>query len=242
MSEILKTTDYSIFKKCEVNRELDHANLNRVLASIRARNMLNLRPILVNKNMEIIDGQHRLEVARKLGVEIYYQIDQEASEEDIIMLNANQARWQLADYINFYAKKGKESYVRFQNFCKKNNVTFDLARKLMGKDGGESSVKIKSGTFLFSQESEEAVLLDLFQIEKVMAVIRRCTIKKEKFLDSPKFKHSLAVFMKKEGVDFDTMMRKIEMNVDALHMCPNTPLYMEMFKRIYNYRNQNPVL
>ena len=32
-----------------------------------------MRPIVVNKKMEVMDGQHRLMAAKQLGVEIYYQ-------------------------------------------------------------------------------------------------------------------------------------------------------------------------
>lgn len=89
---VQSTNDYTMFQKCKSNRELDPGNIKRIKSSILAKNLLHLRPILVSKNFEIIDGQHRLEAARLLKVPIFYQIHEESDFEDVILLNANQKR------------------------------------------------------------------------------------------------------------------------------------------------------
>ena len=35
--------------------------------------------------MYVIDGQHRLEAAKNLGVAIYYQINKNSKDEDIVL-------------------------------------------------------------------------------------------------------------------------------------------------------------
>lgn len=69
-----ETKDYNIFKKHPNNREIFHANLEKIKRSIQIKNLLEYRPIIVDKKMQVIDGQHRLEAARQLGVPIYYQM------------------------------------------------------------------------------------------------------------------------------------------------------------------------
>ena len=58
-----KTKNYEIFKIMDCNRELSAANLQKLIGSIKSRNLLEFRPIIVNSKMEIIDGQHRLAAA-----------------------------------------------------------------------------------------------------------------------------------------------------------------------------------
>lgn len=53
------TTSYGLFKKHPLNREIDEQNLNKIIQSIKHQNLLNIQPILVNENYEVVDGQHR---------------------------------------------------------------------------------------------------------------------------------------------------------------------------------------
>lgn len=72
--EILKTKDYGSFKEINSNREVDQRHVRSLVAAIEQKNLLHVNPIVCNADMEVIDGQHRLEAARALGVEIYYTL------------------------------------------------------------------------------------------------------------------------------------------------------------------------
>ena len=50
--------------------------IKNLMQSISYRNLLAWRPIIVTKNFLVIDGLHRLEAAKRLGVEIYYEVIQ----------------------------------------------------------------------------------------------------------------------------------------------------------------------
>ncbi len=119
MAKIQSTKDYDMFKKHENNRDIDSGNLRRIMASIQTQNMLEFRPILVDSKMRIIDGQHRLEAAKKLDVEVFYQINEESSHEDIALLNSAQKRWYTQDYMNYYASLGKSAYAKLLDYSKK---------------------------------------------------------------------------------------------------------------------------
>lgn len=60
--------------------------------------------------MEVIDGQHRLEVARRNKLEIYYIIAPDVTTSDILLLNANEKPWGLADFVNSWRKQGKKDF------------------------------------------------------------------------------------------------------------------------------------
>ena len=80
---IVKTTDYSIFKKINGNRGISHSHVTKLTAAIARRNLLQLFPIIVNEKMEIVDGQHRLWAAKRLKLPIYYEKMKEAGLEEI---------------------------------------------------------------------------------------------------------------------------------------------------------------
>lgn len=87
---MLSTKNYDVFTMHASNREINILNIKKIKASLCARNMLHLRPIVVNKKMEIKDGQHRFLAAKELGLEIFYQIDDDGEDYDIVLLVADE--------------------------------------------------------------------------------------------------------------------------------------------------------
>ncbi len=85
---IKKTKNYEMFTFREDNREkIDQSHVQRLVFSIEKRNLLELRPIIVNEKFEVIDGQHRLMAAKFLDVEIFYQQEKKLDAKDIITMN-----------------------------------------------------------------------------------------------------------------------------------------------------------
>ncbi|HXT83154.1 MAG TPA: ParB/Srx family N-terminal domain-containing protein, partial [Verrucomicrobiae bacterium] len=105
MSTIHKTTNYNQFKLYSSNRELSEKSL---VESIQQKNMLSSHPILVNKNLYVVDGQNRLKAAETLKLPIYYIIDENIDEEDIPRCQIQRA-WELKDFLKFY-KNHNENY------------------------------------------------------------------------------------------------------------------------------------
>ena len=64
---IFEEPDYSQFKYLGGNRDITHSK--KLLESITQNGYFNV-PILVNENMEIIDGQGRFEALKMLGLPI----------------------------------------------------------------------------------------------------------------------------------------------------------------------------
>ncbi len=133
---IKSTEDYSVFKKNSSNRDIDQVNLKKIVNSIKIKNLLELRPLVVNSNMEIIDGQHRLEAAKILSLAVYYTVRKEIENSDIILLNSAQKPWILSDYIQFYAKEGKKNYQKIVDVSKKYNTSINDVLLLAGLYSG----------------------------------------------------------------------------------------------------------
>lgn len=106
--KIFKTKDYSIFKFADFNRKIHEGNVKKLLELNKVENNLHLFPIVVDKKFVVIDGQHRLEVCKRLGSPVYYIFcdNKLASPEFIFNLNQAGRKHTLEDQICMLAKSG----------------------------------------------------------------------------------------------------------------------------------------
>jgi|ERR1700691_875700 len=242
MSKVLSTTDYSIFKKHESNRELSPTNIKTLKFSIQAANMLEFRPILVDSDMRIIDGQHRLEVAKQLNIPIYYQINIDATHEDIMLLNNNQKRWVLPDYIHYYISRGNQEYGRLDEFCKKHAVLPYHALSVFGPMGESNMGLFKRGNFKFPDEKRIEKAEDLIkQGQRVIQTINAYCLDAKPVAMSTKFRDALYKILTMDGLNVDTLCAKIVQKFNLIRKCPDIHGYYCMLRDIYNWNNRDPI-
>lgn len=120
--EIFKTNDYSKFKIVLSNREVDKAHVKKLAASIRKKNLLFVRPLIVNDRMQIIDGQHRLAACEQIKAPVFYIKCSGLTKEDIAVLNTAQKNWTRLDFINFYAIEGRNAFKELSRIINKYSV------------------------------------------------------------------------------------------------------------------------
>lgn len=244
MTEVRKTKDYSIFKKCHSNRDIDQANLRRIIASLKLQNMLQFRPILCNSNMEILDGQHRFEAAKSLDLEVYYQINQDSHSEDIILLNANQKKWLKEDYLHYFISKGNIQYIKVKEYCDKHNVTL---QEFLRMDScyyakTRSNDTFSSGTYKFPDDKgmEEIEMLT-HSIKKVCDRLNSFLFQKANFTNNINFKKALIELIKTDGFVLDKFIERLGKKLESLHPCADVKGYFFMLKSIFNWNNRNPI-
>ncbi len=167
---IQHTKEYNIFKFRDDNREkIDQTHIKRLIESIKSRNLLDLCPIRVNSEMEIIDGQHRLLAAKNLNLDIYYIVDDRLFSKDIILMNISKS-WFTSDYLNYYCKNGFDEYIKLQKFIKKNNIQLRIALVFIH---GESKIKMrefKEGKFVYNLDLKQEII---DQCQETMEYIKR---------------------------------------------------------------------
>jgi len=100
VNEVKETNDYSMFRTLEGNRHLNKLHVKRLKESFQKAYLLS--PIIVNEKFEIIDGQHRFEAAKQLGVPINFLIAPKYGLKEAQMLNENMKNWKKEDYLNAY--------------------------------------------------------------------------------------------------------------------------------------------
>lgn len=129
--KVEKTTDYSMFKTIAGNRSVNNAHLKHLSESLSTKNMLEQNPILVNKKMEVIDGQHRLRVATTLGIPVYYTVVENADLNEVVMLNANSRQWGMNDYLESFIQRGHQDYQTLKDFMQNYELPLGVSARLL---------------------------------------------------------------------------------------------------------------
>lgn len=237
------TKKYSIFNKHDGNRVLVEKNVKALMKSISCENLLHLRPILVDKDMNIIDGQHRLEAAKRLGLEIFYQIEESIDDSAIYLLNNNQLKWSSIDYLNYYCAQGNPHYLKMRNFMQKSNVTLSIAFSLLGPaQSGRYLNEFKGGKFTYPHfEDELDALTKIGQFKEMVDFIYPKILGIKKYLQGPNFCRAFVVFLNVKEVQFDVFMKKLAFKLDLIRPCARLKDFLDIFRSIYNYKNSNPL-
>lgn len=130
--KIQKTMNYDLFKLVEGNRRIFKHHVLDLANSIAEKDLLAYNPIIVNPQMEVIDGQHRLEAAKQLNKYIYYVVAPTTELQDVRRLNAYLKNWKSREYINSYAEVGNEDYIALQQFCEVYLLPITVSAALLG--------------------------------------------------------------------------------------------------------------
>lgn len=237
-TQVKKTKDYDIFTLRSDNRErIDQAHVRRLIQSIKAKNLLELRPISVNGDMEVIDGQHRLMAAKALGVDIYYQVNERLKSEDIIVMNIAKS-WTFNDYLNYYVKNGYAEYIALNNFMREHNLPLKTCLNIQIGKVKESYLDFKAGKFKFTEEDMNERLSICWE---TIDIIRRnnatCS-----FVKATKFWKALLKLVNHDKFEKEPFFANLKKQVDTVGTRINDKEYFKMFVKIYNYRRAEKIV
>lgn len=154
-NEIYSTYDYNKFRKMVGNRDVEERRVRNIVKSIEKIGWIS-NPIIVNKKMEIIDGQGRLEALKRLGMPVEYHvvdIDSTTALNDCRVMNSNHKIWTTMDYVKSFAKSGVKDYKRVKEVMDYFGVTFDtvMAANENKVASGNFYEKIRDGQMEFSE-------------------------------------------------------------------------------------------
>lgn len=237
MSYIKCTTDYDKFKFREDNRaSINQSHVRRLAESIKARNLLDQRPIAVNGDMEVIDGQHRLLAAKILGTPIYYVMNDELKASDIILMNISQP-WGQMDYLNYYCKNNYPDYMKLKKFMADNGITIKIALNItLGRSKG-NYIKYKEGNYKFNEEDFSR---DISICWETIETIRKMN-GYSNYTNSARFWSALLILIKDANFNADRWRENIKRMSERFTAKARKEDYLRMFMDVHNWRNNNKV-
>jgi hypothetical protein len=152
----MKTKDYELFSFMSSNRGIKEKLVLKLMNSIKAIGYVSARPIIVSKDMIVIDGQHRLEACKRLHLPIYYEVSDVDVQESMVLLNATQQIWDRGEYIKSWAEQGIECYKILKKFQDKYNLGWTNSIYIIMGYNHNSGRDIRSGaTFKINTDSDK---------------------------------------------------------------------------------------
>ena len=244
VNKVYRTNDLSTFKSIPGNRSINLQHVNRLIYSINKYGM-KCNPILVNEELAVIDGQHRLAAAKNAGTFIYYIIVNGYSLTEVHTLNLNQKNWGKIDYMEGYADMGLEPYVKLREFALKNddfsfsNCLALCSNVVMPSDeylAGKSKLIIPKNVF------EEGTWIGKdFDLAQDWANKIRMVGTYYDGYDRTVFIRAFIPLLYNDKFDFSEFMHKLRLQPSALVDCVKSDQYRTVIEDIYNWRSRNKV-
>jgi len=121
VGSVYMTTDYDQFKNIVGNRVVKKDNSYKQLLQEMSK-IGQAEPILVTKDYYVINGQHRLEVAKDLNIPVIFYISNlDATPEVIGSVNRTKKMWDVMSTARLFEGQGKKDYSIFLDYREKYN-------------------------------------------------------------------------------------------------------------------------
>jgi hypothetical protein len=250
VNQVIETNDYKIFKTLVGNRSVNTLHVKRLKDSFRKAYLLS--PIIVNRKLEIIDGQHRFLAAQELGLPINYIVANNYGLEEVQLLNTNMKNWKKEDYLNAYCDLKHPEYLKFRKFmdlfpdlgmmCCEAILTDRLSGGAFSRaDSAFKSNTNKRGTYtiLYFQEGDLKIKnynVSIENAEKIMMIKPYY----DGFNRSTFVRAMLGIF-KIVYYDHNKLMERLIANPTSMQHCSNVTQYKAMIEDIYNFRSRDKV-
>lgn len=229
------TTDYFLFKPLGGNRSLNKIHLKRLKDSI-AKNYL-FTFILVNENYQIIDGQHRFECIKELGLPLNYVVCKGYGLNEVQILNQNSKNWNYDDYLEGYIDLGYKDYILYKEFKEKykfdHNSTLILLSKpnQLSNQNQDHVIEFREGKFK---------VLDYHYAEGIAKKIWLLNGLYDGFLRRS-FVFAMIRLLKNPEFELTEFITKLKLQPSALTDCTTTDQYITIIEEIYNYKRREKV-
>jgi hypothetical protein len=235
--QIHETKEYSIFKKVKQNRIIDMKHVVKLAESIKEKDKRIDFPIIINNNMEIIEGQHRFEACKLLNLSVYYIFAISMSIDDISRINTINKKWTMEDYLHQYSENGNENYIKLKNFIYTSNCkTVSKALRLLsntkkyndrsGLMNSEAIHRFRIGEYKYP-ENDSFVSRKIYELTQ----ISEYTYQKNPFNET-----LLAVYdilISHDYYDFDRLISKLKQK--KLNVFSDTKSGIDAINDVYNY-------
>lgn len=231
------TLDYGQFKKVLGNREVKTKGVkwDRLCESMQKHGQL--VPAIVDKDFYILDGQHRLEACRHLGIPFVYVFTNGTTSAEVIGdLNASNS-WGVLDYINYYASRpvvNAASYKRLQSLLvdfKELTPSSMIALALLKGDGGAAYTKaITAGRIVFTQQEYDCVR----EVLSDMKAQGYMSWQRENHITSRPFWLAVGFVYRHPKADPGRLIKVLRENEDKIPSTARVKDLLQRFSTLYN--------
>ena len=234
--KVYSTESWAYFKCLEENRYLNEAHIQALMDSFVKDGYL-FTILYVNEKMQIIDGQHRFEAAKRKGLPVHFMVMPGWGIREVTILNVNSRNWTIIDFMETHAKSGNPNYVRFKEFFDANEFDVTVCQLIItGKrsKGYASIDKFRSGQMQVDDQQITGAYL------KTKKIIELKPFHPHGW-KSRNFVEAMLTLFNTKGYDHGHMITKLTLYPEFLLSAARS-LRVEEYLRIlqdkYNFRRQ----
>ena len=211
MEQIQRTHDLDQFKSLVGNRPISKAHINKLIRSISKDNQLNLHPIIINLNNEVIDGQHRLECAKRLGLEIFFIKADEITDEHLVTCNVNQKSFEVDNFIEYFAIKHRNpDYISLREMMKTSGLKPKAILTLLTGSVTQNVLEfVKTGKFRLPSVSDNKDIVALY--DQFILYCKDKRISPSSMFSSHNFTRAFRWLVKTNGFDSSILFKKLDL-------------------------------
>lgn len=220
---VYETTDYEDFNFLEENRDISKNHVNRLKESINEG--YTFPPIIVDKHMNVVDGQHRLKAHEEVSAPVQFIIQTDMKENTLQKANSDVVKWTTPQHVEYRIKQGNENYEKLKEFKEYTGMPWAQATRILGKSKDlrvHSVAKIlEYGLFEVKHEEDAYMFAD--------DVIMRFRMEKPtgKIISAIKNIYDA-------GADTKRLVTAINVTEDELMLLNTIPKIIETIVKVYN--------
>tara|TARA_R110002167_G_scaffold248456_1_gene454457 strand:+ start:31 stop:771 length:741 start_codon:yes stop_codon:yes gene_type:complete len=225
---------YGDFKFLKGNRDINEKKVNKIIDSIQIDgiDILKYSPIIVDKELKILDGQHRFYVSKKLGRPVFYVIVEDFGIKGVTRINSNSSNWKVKDFLNSFIDMKFEAYIKINELMKSHRATPLLIGALLH----ESTAYMKQQKDTFNDG-----LMKINHLEYTEKLLNVC--KDFSFYTrnpySRSFIEAIQQIRKSKNYDHEEMKKKLKMSGHKIDRLENKKTISRQIEEIFNFKNSN---
>ena len=223
------TDEYDLFKTCGEQRLLRPALVAKITRSMKRLGFVATTPIVVNEQMEIIDGQHRFQAAKNLGIPFYFLVDDRLKVGDVREMAKAAAAWSFDDYVTSHVRQGNADYIRLRDLKELSGLGWSAFMHGAFADYRGREEDIALGRFNLS-ERKEAEIIDFLAKFDIFKPIYKYWMHRG-------FVVACAIIFSHANYDHEQMKARLEYQSTRLVRCANAEDYVKLLESIYNYKS-----
>ena len=234
-----KTNKYEIFEMHSLNRPLKDKPY--LLESMSKHGFMESSPLQVIQNgsgkLKVIRGHHRLHYAKRLGIPVWYVIDN--SNTDIHSLERDSGQsWSGLDFAQSHERAGDKDYVLLMGFKRAHGLPMGAAASLVGGESAGSCNKVKAikdGTFRAGDMSHANAVVEITDYCRDLGV---------EFATQTSFVEAVSAVLRVKEFDPDVFMHRLKLHHGMLTRRGTKKEYLDEIEALYNYhskQNRMPV-
>lgn len=235
LTKVMVEKNLTKFTMLDDNRDINDSHVKDLVSSIKKLGQL--MPIVVNQQLEVIEGQHRLRACQELQIPVSYIISTNSSSKDIAAINNMQKGWKNNDYLKHFSHDNHYNHSEYRKtakFMKAFALPFRVCVMLLtGSTFSENAntrgpmPSFRSGTFKIK---------DLEDAERLGKQLIKLKADLPNFVKINKFCMAFVRIQKLDNFNINVAYSQIPKNSKKFEKCGNIEDWIEAMIQAYNYK------